>query len=122
MRILKAYEDISAMGQQNFGSPGGKPTELGKAGAPKSQVSRSGDSLSLSEAAREMLANGGTNISVMPQDATYDKQGNVMRQFDNLQSELRALTSQFIGQPGSAGVLSRLGSMQTQVAGLRAQV
>ena len=122
MRILKAYQDISAMGQQNFGSTSGKQAELSRSAAPKSQISRSGDSLSLSDEAREMLANGGPNISVMPQDATYDKQGNVMRQFDNLQSELRSLASQFIGQPGSAGVLGRLGSMQSQVAGLRAQV
>ncbi len=121
MRILKAYENISAMGQQNFGSPREKVAQE-RTKPVHSQVSRSGDCLHLSEQARELLANGGKSISVMPQDATYDKQGNVMRQFDNLQSDLRALTSQFIGVPGSAGVLSRLGSMQSQVTGLRAQV
>lgn len=121
MRILKAYENVSAMGQQNLGSRGGRDGD-GRKQSVTSSVSRSGDCLHLSSQAREMLANGGKSISVLPQDATYDKQGNVMRQFDNLQSELRALATQFIGKSGNAAVLGRIGSMQAQAAGLRAQV
>lgn len=121
MRVLKAYTDAGQMGQQGFGAVG-MPRPEHEQSREKPKPSRSGDSISLSDEAREMLANGGVNLSVMPQDATYDKQGNVMRQFDNLQSELRALSSQFMGEPGAAGILSRLGSMQLQVNGLRAQV
>lgn len=121
MRLLKAYADAGAMGQQNFGSLTMPRSEQDQP-REKPKPSKSGDSVSLSEEARELLASGGTSMSVTPQDATYDKQGNVMRQFDNLQSDLRALTSQFMNEPGSAAILNRLGSLQSQVGSLRAQV
>lgn len=121
MNVLKAYADAGAMGQQNFG-PMALPRPEQRAARPGQKPSRSGDSISLSEEARTALESGGRNVSVMPQDATYDRQGNVLRQVDNLQSDLRALASQFIGESGATGVMSRLGSMQSQIAGLRAQV
>lgn len=118
MRVLKAYAEAGAFGQQ--GSTSAMPVI--EKGREKPRPSKSGDSISLSDEARELLENGGASLSVTPQDATYDKQGNVMRQFDNLQSELRALSSHFLAEPGSAQVLGRLGSLQSQVVGLRAQV
>lgn len=121
MRVLKAYQNIGSMGQQPRGSLDSRATETRRAPV-KSQVSRSGDCLSLSAEARELLAGGGANVSVLPQDATYDRQGNVMRQFENLQSELRALGSKFIGSPENAAIAGGLGAMRAQLAGLRAQV
>lgn len=121
MRILKAYADAGAMGQQGFGSAVINRPEQ-ETVRPKPKPSKSGDSISLSDEAREMLENGAASMAVMPHDTTYDKQGNVMRQLDSLQSDLRTLATQFMGQPGTAGVLSRLGSMQSQITGLRAQV
>lgn len=122
MRVLKAYADAGAMGQQGFGSIGMTMAEREQQPKQKAKPSKSGDSISLSEEARELLATGGASMSMLPQDATYDKQGNVMRQVDNLQADLRALTSQLIAEPGTAGILGRLGSMQSQVTSLRAQV
>ncbi len=121
MRALKAYANAGALGQQHFGSANAPRIEENQT-RQKPAPSKSGDSISLSDEAIEALANGGSNISVMPQDATYDRQGNVMRQVDNLQSELRALSSEFMNVPGSAPVLGRLGSLQSQVTGLRAMV
>lgn len=121
MRVLKAYADAGAMGQQNFGSMNPVRTQREQAG-PKQTPAKRGDSISLSDEAREALANGGATLSATPHDATYDKQGNMTRQFDNLQSELRALAAEFINEPGAAKILGRLGSMQSQVASLRTQV
>lgn len=122
MRILKAYADAGAMGQQSFGNIAPGQAEQG-AVREKPKASKSGDSVSLSEEAREMLESGGqAGLTVTPQDATYDQHGNVMRQFDNLQSELRSLASQFMLTPGAQGMMGEALKMQGRVAGLRAQV
>lgn len=121
MRVLKAYAEASALGQQNASLGQLNPVTEEKA-RPKQKPSKSGDSITLSDEAREMLANGGGSLSVMPHDATYDRQGNVMREFDNMQADLRALASQFAGEPGSAGMLGRIGSLQSQLVTLRASV
>lgn len=121
MRALKAYANAGALSQQDFGSGHIARPEQNQV-RQKPVPSKSGDSISLSDEAIEALGNGGASISVMPQDATYDRQGNVMRQLDNLQSELRALSSEYMNVPGAAPVLGRLGSLQSQVTGLRALV
>lgn len=121
MNILKAYADAGAMGQQGYGA-----LKSLRQGAPAQNTARpaqKGDFLSLSEEAQALLVNGGQkSISVMPQDATYDQNGQVMRQIDSLQGDLRQLAAQFMAQGGAGGMLGRLGSMQSRLSSIRAQV
>lgn len=120
MNVLKAYADAGALGQQSYGRIVPK---AGGGARTASQKGRSGDFISISEEAMEMLASGGQNsLSVMPQDATYDQNGHVTRQLDSLESELRHLAGQFIGQPGTASLMPHLGAMQSRLASIRTQV
>lgn len=120
MNILKAYADAGALGQQNYGDIRAPRPRNGQT---VSRQSQKGDYLSLSAEAQELLEHGGQpNISVMPQDATYDQHGQVMRQLDSLQGDLRHLAAQFMAQAGMEGMIGRLGAMQSQLFSIRAQV
>ncbi|MBD5553410.1 MAG: hypothetical protein HDQ44_03635 [Desulfovibrio sp.] len=121
MRVLKAYAKASALGQQNS-SPRLLDHVEQSPRKTKSQRPKSGDSITLSDEAMELLANGADSVSVMPHDTTYDRQGNVMREFDNMQADLRALKNEFMDEPGAAPILGRIGSMQSQLTSLRASV
>lgn len=121
MNILKAYADAGAMGQRDYSAI----MTPRNSGAPTiSRQSQKGDFLSLSDEARELLEQGyQTTISVMPQDATYDQHGQVMRQLDSLQGDLRQLAAQFMAQGAPhGGMLGRLGAMQSRLSSIRAQV
>lgn len=120
MQILKAYTDAGAMGQNNYGAPlPARAAGQAKSAAP----SKSGDVINISDEARDLMQNRDNgNLSVTPQDAIYDQRGHIMRQFDTLQGELRALSSQFMLAPDATGLTAPLRSMQTRLAALRAQV
>lgn len=121
MRVLQAYANASALGQQNLGTYEQSRKQSGQ--QPFIKTSKSGDSISLSDTARNLYLNGSQeSISVLPQDATYDQRGNVTRQYDVLQGELRSLANQFMATPGAQGMMAGLRGMQAQMAGLRAQV
>lgn len=122
MRVLQAYANAQALDQQNYGGSSQQRIQA-RPSVNASRTSASGDVISLSDTARNLCMNGGMDsISVLPQDATYDQRGNVTRQYDVLQGELRSLASQFISTPGAQGLLGGLGGVQARMAGLRAQV
>lgn len=117
MRILKAYADAAVLGQQGTGVLNSAP------GRARVQKSKSGDCISISSEALNMQKQDGMgSISVMPQDATYDQRGQVLRQFDTLQGEMRALTSQFMSSAATQDMLGPMRQMQSQLTSLRAQV
>lgn len=117
MNVLKAYADAGALGNQN--SYAIAPRHGGDTRSRK----EGGDFLSLSQAARDMLERDRQNsISVLPQDATYDQNGQVMRQLDSLQGELAHLASQFISSPGTQAMMPQLGALQSRIRTLRAEV
>lgn len=119
MRVLKAYTDAGALGQQTSSQLSPEAVARARKDAP----ARSGDVISISEEARDLIENGGAcGISVTPQDATYDQRGNIMRQFDALQGDLRALSSQFAANSDDAQILSSLGGIKSQLTTLRAMV
>lgn len=121
MNILKAYADAGAMGQPGFNAIHTPRQSVTQAGTQKS--GQKGDFLSLSEEAQELLKNGGgSTLSVMPQDATYDQHGHVMRQLESLQGDLRQLAAQFMNTQETLGMLGPLNSMQSRLASIRAQV
>ncbi len=119
MNILKAYADAGAMGQQGYSAIRTPRTAFGQSVQRQPQK---GDFLSLSAEAQELLEQRRQNLSVTPQDATYDQHGQVMRQLDSLQGDLRQLAAQFMAQPGNEGMLGRLGAMQSRLSSIRAQV
>lgn len=120
MNVLKAYADAGAMGQQHYGSLIA-PARQGA--AARQTPKRSGDFVSLSNEAMELLGSYGTGqISMAPQDATYDQHGQVTRQLDSLQADLRHLATQFMAQPDGGGMLGHIGAMQSRLATIRAQV
>lgn len=119
MRVLRAYADTGASNGQNFAMTPLRRTER----EPQEQrATPSGDSVSLSPEAREMLENGGNSLSVCAQDATYDQYGNVTRQFDALQNELRNLAGKVMFNTDSPGLAGKIGALGSQLASLKAQV
>lgn len=122
MQILKAYADAGATGNQNFGLMPGK-TEAGERGRPKTQLKSSGDSLNISQAARDMLENGGAGqLSSSPHDLTYDQYGNINRDFENIQSDLRQLAGQLATHAGDAVLRGGVNAMRSRLASLRQMV
>lgn len=118
MRILKAYAQAGMLGQDSASTPAQASTSRSRANVH----SRSGDVISISDEARDLMHNDlGYGYSVTPQDATYDQRGNIMRQVDSMQGELRALASQFATQ-GEDKILGSLKGMQQQLTSLRAMV
>lgn len=122
MRILKAYAEAGKTGNQGQSFLRSKPVEPGTVKKPVT-AKPGGDSLSISAEARALLE-GASPESIMsgPQDATYDQNGNVMRQFDELQNDLRRIASQVISYGDDSGLAARLGGVRNQLATLRAQV
>lgn len=121
MQILKAYADAGATGKRNFVATPGLQRESGQ--TREQRNSNSGDSITLSQEALDMLENGGQDtLSTCPQDATYDQFGNVTRQFDSLQNDLRRLAAQFRTSAESAGMLGQISSLQSRLSAIKAQV
>lgn len=122
MQIVRGYVDASAAGKDRFNSNSSKKPVIQSREKPKTQIKASGDSLSLSPEAREMLENNGVLLSATPQDATYDQYGNMTRQFDSLQNDLRQLQAQFNGYPQGSVIKGKISSVRAQLAGIEAQI
>lgn len=119
MRVLKAYADAGANGNYGFSR---SVSGFGGRATPTERL-KTGDSISLSEEAQQMLKNRDNGaLSNCPQDATYDQYGNVTREFNSLQNDLRRLATQFVSRPDGAGLLGKLNSVGYQLAALEAQV
>lgn len=116
MQILRAYSglgnDLPQAGLLHSGEEKDK--------RPEKKEADKGDTVHLSVEAREALAGGEVPLSVQAADATYDQYGNVTRQIDSLQGELRSLASSLMKEgTGLAGPISQ---MQSQLRTLRARV
>lgn len=125
MRILKAYERASAAGAQGYNHRQGFAAPVQAPGEQAARVKdrlKAADRITLSDEALRMLENGGDALHNCPQDATYDQFGNVTRQFDSIQNDLRSLASQFMSSPANSGMLGRISSLRSQVAALEATV
>lgn len=119
MNVLKAYANAGNLGQTTYSPPNYNRTSQAWSGKDK----QSGDFLNISAEAMEKLEESQQNsISVMPQDTTYDQHGNVTRQLDSLQGDLRHLASQFLSDPAALGMLGHLGAIQSRLSSIRAQV
>lgn len=119
MRILKAY---SGLGNE-LPSPGASMGRMGEREKNEHKSpSPSGDTVNLSAEARQALAGGEVPLSAQAADATYDQYGNVTRQFDSLQGELRNLASSLMSTDEGAGISGRVNMLQTQLRSLEAMV
>lgn len=121
MRINRAYTDAGASGKQGLGLTANNiaPAE----GRARPRPRDTGDKLHLSPEALELLASGGEpSLNASPDDGLYDQYGNLTRQFDTVQNELRRLASQFSGEGGDGATLSRINGLRGQLAGIRATV
>lgn len=121
MNILKAYTNApvsypSRLSYSDRGAIASGPER------EKSINKSSGDVLSLSREARDMLLQNHDNLSVCPQDATYDQNGYVMRQVENLRGDLRQLSSHLMGYPEGAALAGQVRNMQRQLGSFQAQV
>lgn len=125
MRVLKAY--ANAQQQARNMELAGSTIHREAAGAGPKPVSSqkelktSGDTLSLSDEAREMLGQR-ENVSLCPQDATYDQNGYIMRQVENLQGDLRNLATNLLTIPGGASLVGQVKGMQSHIGSISAQV
>lgn len=125
MRVLKAYanaqqqirnmEFVGNTIHNEVAGTGIKPVSAQK------ERKASGDTLSLSDEAREMLGQH-ENVSLCPQDATYDQNGYIMRQVENLQGDLRNLASNLLTIPGGAALAGQVKGMQSHLGNISAQV
>lgn len=121
MKIIKAYTDAVAMGNQGYGMGAGASAEDAKAkGRQQTPPKQGGDLVRLSAEAMRALETGGESLSVCAQDATYDQYGNLTRQVDALQRDISNLA--MMNFPAGAGMSAKLNSLRAQVNGLRAQV
>lgn len=120
MRILKAYSNTDAPGRQNLGVPIIRHDEEAR---DKKRQKQGGDTLNISEEARNMLANGSKEmVSACPQDATYDQFGNMTRQFEEIQNDLRSLAAQFNATPQDANMRGKINGLRAQLAGLQTHI
>lgn len=123
MQILKAYADAGATGRQGFNNPAIKAPKNEKGRETASRQQPSGDRTSISAEARSLLENGAPDlIAAGPMDATYDQYGNVLRQFDDLQNDLRRLASQLHNYPGAGDIGGQVNALRSQLTSLRTQV
>lgn len=125
MRVLKAYAN-AAQQARNMGLVGSALHQEAAGAGPSPSTAlkerkSSGDTLSLSDEAREMLGQSG-NVSVCPQDATYDQKGYIMRQVENLQGDLRSLASNLLNVPGGSALAGQIKGMQSHLGSISAQV
>lgn len=119
MKILKAY---SGLGNE-LPSPGAPLVHHGERQKQEEKnLAPRGDTVNLSAEARQALAGGEVPLSSQAADATYDQYGNVTRQFDSLQGELRNLASSLLTNGEDAGLAGRVNTLQTQLRSLEAMV
>lgn len=119
MRIIKAYTDAVAMGNQGFGM-GTSSDDAKEKGQASTKIKNSGDSIRLSQEALRALESGGESLSACANDATYDQKGNITRQVDALRRDIDALS--FIPYAPTIGMGAKLNSLRAQVGSLRASV
>lgn len=121
MNVLKAYANnpVSPPSRWSFSDRG---AIAGGTEREKKINKSSGDVLSLSREAMDMLRQNHDSISVCPQDATYDQNGYVMRQVENLRGDLRQLSSHLMAYPENAALAGQLRTMQRQLGSIQAQV
>lgn len=122
MNVLKAYRNQPAAAAVSRWSVSDKGAIAGGPEREKRVHKASGDVLSLSKEAREMLRQNRDALSACPQDATYDQNGYVMRQVENLRGDLRNLSAHLTGYPEGAAITGRLRSMQRQLGGIQAMI
>lgn len=126
MRVLKAYADAArqmpgrGMIGNHINSEAAGTGHQPQSASLKERKS-SGDTLSLSDEAREMLGQNG-NISLCPQDATYDQNGYIMRQVENVQGDLRNLASSLLSVPGGQALSGQIKGLQNHLGSIQAQV
>lgn len=116
MQILKAYSGLGNGLPQPGQLQHAEERDARQQKAPEAQ----GDTVNLSLEAREALEGRGLPLSAQAADATYDQYGNVTRQFDSLQGELRNLASSLLAQ--GAGASGHISQLQSQLRALRAMV
>lgn len=121
MKIIRSY---SGMGRESLlpaPSNAGDQEQGQKNQQQKSPKVPGGDSVTLSEQAREALEIGQEALNAQAVDATYDQHGNVLRQFESVQGELRNLAASFMASEDGS-MLGKVRSMQSQLRSLRAMV
>lgn len=121
MNILKAYAHTPAAPVSRW-SYSDKGAIASGPEREKSVHKSSGDVLSLSREARDMLQQNRDASSICPQDATYDQNGYVLRQVENLQGDLRNLSSRLMAYPEGMAMAGQLHNMQRQLRSIQAQV
>ena len=125
MRVLKAYANAAqqTLAQRQSGNIINR--ETGGSGLPSSAAQKerksSGDTLTLSDAARERLGHA-ENLSFCPQDATYDQNGYITRQVESVQGDLRSLAANLSSIPGGAMLSGQVKSMQNHLGMIQTQV
>ena len=121
MRINKAYIEAGTSGKQGLGLAGkiAKSEPRGRSSAPRS----GGDILNLSPEALALL-NGDDNptLNSGPDDGLYDQSGNMTRQFDTVQEELRRLAAKFASAAKDNATASKLNSLSGQLSSIQLQV
>ncbi|MDE5831640.1 MAG: hypothetical protein K2H64_01395 [Desulfovibrio sp.] len=120
MRILKAYTEAGTSGKQGLGLAG----KIAKS-EPRSRPSAQpwGDSVNLSPEAMALLNsddNGFMNSS--PDDGLYDQSGNMTRQFDAAQDELRRLAAQFASSAKTRDIAGKISGLSGQLSGIQLRV
>lgn len=121
MNVLKAYANRPVTGTSRI-SYSDRGAISGGPEREKTIHKSSGDVLSLSREARDMLRKNSDSLSVCPQDATYDHNGYVLRQVDNVSNDLRQLSTHLMGYPEGVALAGQLRNIQHQLGSFRAQV
>lgn len=121
MNVLKAYANtpVSSVSRWSYSDKGAISSGTER---EKTVHKSSGDVLSLSREAREMMRNNHDALSVCPQDATYDQNGYVMRQVEDLRGDQRQLSAHLMGYPEGAALAGQIRNMQRQLGSFQAQV
>lgn len=130
MKILRGYAEAATNGGHNWRMPEkAQPGEEhlrqkvgGENARIKKELKSSGDTITISAEAKEMLENGGASVSTLPQDTTYDQNGYVLRQVDSLHGDLRNLASHLMSYPEGAAMAGKVRNMQTQLNSIQAFV
>ena len=121
MNVLKAYANrpVTSTPRLSYSDRGAIASGPER---EKTVNKSSGDVLSLSAEARDLLNQNRDAVSVLPQDATYDQKGYVTRQVEELQGDIRHMTSHLAGYPGGMAMAGQLRAMQRQLGRFQAQV
>lgn len=121
MNVLKAYANapVTSPSRWSYSDRGAIASSPER---EKTVHKSSGDILSLSREARDMLRENRDSLSVCPQDATYDQKGYVLRQVENVRGDLHRLSSQLLNYPDSSAMTGQIHNMQRQLRSIQAQV